>query len=80
MLLGLVCAALGLPAAWYITAEFLAAAGLSDCLWRIAPITQAWQVAAPRGPSVWPEPTWAVLLWPVLAGGVIAAFALRRQK
>jgi len=80
VLLGSVCVALGLPAAWYITAEFLAGAGLSECLWRIAPITQAWEVTAPRGSSVWPQPTWAVFVWPAAAVGVLAAFALRPRK
>ena len=59
--------AIGLPWLWYVSAEFFGGLGWSDVLWRLCPLTQAWDVSAPGGRSGGLEPVWAVLVWPITA-------------
>jgi len=70
VVLGLLLAALGLPAAWYVAREFLPAVGDAGWLWRLAPATFAWDNAASRLPNAAPEPLWALLAWPAIAVAV----------
>ena len=72
VLLVLSIAALGLPAAWYIVAEFMPARSI-DWLWFVAPATAAWSAAARTG-AVIPSPLWSWLAWPALAA--VAGLAL----
>ena len=65
-------AGIGLPAAWYIAAELLPAVGAHGFLWHAAPATQAWETATARSGSIGLQPAWAAVLWPALAGGVVA--------
>ncbi len=67
VLIGLLIAALGLPAMCYISVEFLPATGISHWLWRLGPATFAWQNAASRAMLMLPRPMWAVLTWPAVA-------------
>jgi hypothetical protein len=66
VLLALLLSAFGLPAAYYVTREFLMRVP-SEWLWRLAPATFAWDQAASRGDSWFPQPAWAWVLWPVIA-------------
>jgi len=72
VVLAVLAAALGLPAAYYISREFLAAEA-GNWLWRLAPATFAWQLAGSRAGSWLPGPAWAVLLWPALAAAAVLA-------
>ncbi|MGB2819717.1 MAG: hypothetical protein WBF17_01955, partial [Phycisphaerae bacterium] len=74
VLLLLVVAAL--PAGHYITREFLRVFP-SDWLWDLAPATFAWQAARSRADALLPTPLWALAIWPVVAGAVIAVRLLR---
>ncbi len=65
-------AGIGLPWLWYVSAEFFPGLGWSDALWRLCPITQAWDVAAPGGRAGGLAPVWAVAVWPVIAGVMFA--------
>ncbi len=62
----LVLIALALPAACYITLEFMPALRVG-WLWDLTPATFAWRSAASRGDSWVPQPLWALLVWPVVA-------------
>jgi len=66
----------GLPAAWYIAVELLPAVGAHEFLWHAAPATQAWETATARSGSIGLRPKWAAVLWPALAGGVVAVRCL----
>ncbi len=71
-MLGAVLIALGLPAGFYIAAEFAPSAAI--VMRRIAPAIFAWDVASPRGPTYWPDPLWAWFIWPGVA--ILATAAL----
>ena len=68
--LALLTAALGLPAACYIAAEFLTPT-LTYWLDEITPAMIVWDTAAARWPTLWPRPMWAWLAW--LAVAALAA-------
>lgn len=71
VLLALAGILLGLPAAYYIARDFLAAgAAEAEWLWRLGPATFAWEVAAQRQDIWLPRPVWAAVVWP--AGGIAA--------
>ncbi len=75
VLLGLILAAAGLPAAWYVSAEFFPprAAGL---LGQLSPAMLAWRTAESRLDAVLPDPLWAWGVWPALAlAGYVGLFA-----
>jgi len=77
LLLGVL--ALGLPAAWYVAVEFLAAPASVEWLWQLGPATAAWDAAAARDVSWLPRPLWAALVWPGAAAALICAQLLRRR-
>ncbi|MDY6913832.1 MAG: hypothetical protein SVT52_05190 [Planctomycetota bacterium] len=64
--LALLLAALGLPWAYYVAAEFLGQgrAGWLRCL---APAMFVWRTAAARSGDWLPRPIWAALVWPTIA-------------
>ena len=68
--------AMGLPWLWYVSAEFFPSTGWHEVLWKLCPVTQAWDVAAARGAGggFSPSPGWAIVVWPAAAA---AMFALR---
>ncbi len=68
-LLGLLTVVIGLPAAYYIVREFVAASplGVVERIWQVGPLTAAWAAAATRTSHWLPRPMWAALLWPVVA-------------
>ncbi len=78
MMLVLVSAALGLPAAHYIALEFGTVSSVA-LLGRISPATFAWTVSASRGASWRPEPLWAAIIWPA-AGAALACLAMLLTK
>ena len=67
VLIGLLIAALGLPAACYISLEFIPASGIGQWLWRVSPAMFAWQNAASTVMNILPAPALAVLFWPAAA-------------
>ncbi|MBC8373938.1 MAG: hypothetical protein ISS69_11890 [Phycisphaerae bacterium] len=66
--------ATGLPWLWYVAREFFPAAGWHETLWKLCPVMQAWDVAAPRGAGggLSPSPVWAIVVWPVVAAVMFA--------
>ena len=69
----------GLPAGWYIAADFLLAWD-GDWLWHAGPLTRLWSVGASRQPLA-VGPLWAWLLWPLVGAALLAgAWALRRGR
>jgi hypothetical protein len=76
ILLMLIVAAL--PAAYYITREFLGVFP-SDWLWDLAPATFIWQAAASRAGGVVPTPLWPLVLWLVVAAALAAAGMVQRR-
>jgi len=66
--LGLLVAALGMPAACYIAAEFLTPP-LAYWLSCATPAVLVWDTAAARGASLLPAPLWAWLGWLAVAAG-----------
>ncbi len=71
----LALAVLGLPALWYVSAEFFAGTAAADAIWSLAPLTRTWTNAASRlGPWV-PGPAWSVLVWIVV--GALLVFTAR---
>jgi hypothetical protein len=81
VLAGLLVAALGLPAGWYIHAEF-APSWRAWWLWDLGPLTCAWKVARSRTGSPWPQPAWAWFIWPAIAAtaGLVLAWTSRRRR
>jgi len=79
VLILLLIAAFGLPAAFYLALEFLSGAGVSDWFWRLAPATFAWDNAASRLGWVWPRPLWATLVWPGLAAAGLVIRQVSRK-
>jgi len=78
VMLILIFAAVGLPWLWYVSAEFFPAAGWHEALWKLCPVTQAWDVASPRGAGgdFSPSPVWAIVVWPVAAVVMFALWAI----
>lgn len=66
VMLVLVVAALGLPAAHYIALEFVTPR-CAAFFARLSPFTFAWIVSGPRGGCWYPQPLWALLVWPAVA-------------
>lgn len=79
--LALLAAALGMPAAYYIAAEFLTPT-LQYWLGGLTPALIVWDSAAARCPSVWPRPLWGWLGWLSVAAlaAVIAAIMPPRAR
>ena len=81
-LLILIIAVVGLPAAYYLALEFLAALGQPGWLWHLGPATFAWEIAASRPPTqpgtpIWgPGPLWAWLVWPAVAAAGVCIRAI----
>jgi len=70
-----------MPAAWYVTREFLRPIS-AEWLWQLGPPTFAWQAAASRTGAILPRPLWALIVWPATAA-VLAALSVLpgpRQK
>jgi hypothetical protein len=69
-LLGMLIVTLGLPAGYYIVREFISSSpfGVAERIWQLGPLTASWDIATPRAGPWLPEPMWAMLVWPVLAG------------
>lgn len=69
----LLAAVLGLPAAYYIAREFFYASplGYAKQLWRLGPITFAWEAAGSRMSFLLARPIWAAVVWAVV--GTFAA-------
>ena len=86
ILLILIIAAVGLPAAYYLAREFLAALGQPHWLWHLAPATFAWETAASRPPTqpqtpLWaPGPLWPWLVWPALAAAGLCLRAIHHGR
>lgn len=86
VILALLAAALGMPAACYIALEFLTP-GLAHWLGQATPALLVWRAAASRSADLLPQPVWAWLGWLALAalaaatGAVVPArSALARGK
>jgi len=71
----LVLAALGLPAAHYVALEFITPES-ARLLGRLSPATFAWSASASRGPSWYPQPLWAAIVWPAAAAAGVFLFML----
>jgi len=67
MLLAMLLAAMGLPAAHYIAVDFMPVAGLARFLGDLSPAVFAWKTASSRVDSWLPAPAWAWLAWPAAA-------------
>jgi hypothetical protein len=77
-MLTLLAVAIGLPGAWYIAREFLPVD--ASTLWRLAPLTNTWTVAAPRQAAWLPDLRWS-LPWPALAAcAALAGRATRSRR
>ena len=63
----LVLAAFGPPAAHYILREFVARGRAFEWLWHLGPATFVWSNGASRIPSWTPLPVWAVVFWIAVA-------------
>lgn len=66
VILLLVVIALGLPAAYYISLEFLKP-GPNRWIEALSPALFAWKTSAPRLGTITPQPLWAWLTWPGIA-------------
>lgn len=77
-LVAMLIAAIGLPAAYYISREFFGVApqGGGDWLLRLGPGTFAWATARSRQGSWFPRPLWAALVWPTIATAAAVGRAL----
>ena len=77
VMLVLLLAAMGLPAAHYIALEFLAPPS-AEFLSRLSPATFAWAASASRGAAWYPQPLWAILVWPAVAAAATFLLMLIR--
>ena len=77
--LALVVVTLGLPAAYYLVLEFLPVYP-AEWLWRLGPVTFAWETASSRRPDVLPSPVWAMFVWPVVAAAAAGVAALAGRQ
>jgi len=71
-----ILAAMGLPWLWYVSVEFFPPAGWHDVLWKLCPVTQGWDVAAPRGGQGGLSPVWAIVIWPAMAAAMFALWVI----
>ncbi|MDP6545201.1 MAG: hypothetical protein QGH60_14535 [Phycisphaerae bacterium] len=76
VMFGSIFAAMGLPWLWYVSVEFFSPAGWHGALWRLSPVMQAWDVAAPRGAQGGLSPLWSIVVWPLAAGAMFALWAI----
>lgn len=77
--LALLVVTLGLPAGYYLVLEFLPVYS-AEWLWRLGPLTFAWETASSRRPDVLPSPAWAMLVWPVVAAVAAGVAALAGRQ
>ena len=70
VVLALVLAAIGMPAAFYIAWDILLAPRAATVLWHVAPATFVWQAAQSRAGVVLPRPIWSAAVWPAAAAAV----------
>ena len=73
-----VFSAMGLPWLWYVSVEFFRSTGWHEALWKLCPVMQAWDVAAPRGAEggILPSPFWATVVWLAVAAAMFALWAV----
>jgi len=71
-----ILAVMGLPWLWYVSVEFFPVTGWHEALWKLCPVTQAWDVASPRGGGGGLSPVWAIVFWPAVAAAMFALWVI----
>ena len=80
VLLLMLVALAGLPAAHYIVREFLPGAGDAGWLWRLGPATGVWDVAAGGDESLVPRCVWPLGVYFAAAAAISAAGMVLKRK